>query len=261
MKVVIFCGGLGVRMGEATQRIPKPMITIGTQPILWHIMKWYASWGHTDFILCLGHRAEVVKDYFLAYNEALANDFVLSNGGRDVELLGSDISAWRITFLDTGVQSSIGERLRRVAPYLGDDPYFLATYGDGVTDAPLDEMIATLERSGKTGMFLSVKPRVEYHLVRSDADGVVTAVEQLAQAEVRINGGFFVFRRDILDAIEPGEELVEQPFARLIERGELLAYPYDGFWEPMDTIKDKQRLDAFMESGRAPWKRDANPYS
>ncbi len=259
MKVVIFCGGLGVRMGEATQRIPKPMIAVGTQPILWHLMKWYASWGHTDFILCLGHRAEVVKDYFLKYNEALANDFVLSNGGRDVELLGSDISDWRITFVDTGVQSSIGERLRRVGPHLGDDDYFLATYGDGVTDAPLDEMIATLERSGKTGLFISVKPRLEYHLVQSDGDGVVTAIEQLAHADVRINGGFFVFRRDILDAIEPGEELVEQPFARLIERGDLLAYPHDGFWEPMDTIKDKQRLDALIESGRAPWRRDRTP--
>jgi glucose-1-phosphate cytidylyltransferase len=261
VKVVIFCGGLGVRMGEATQRIPKPMIAIGTQPILWHLMKWYASWGHTDFILCLGHRSEVVKDYFLAYNEALANDFVLSNGGRDVELLGSDISDWRITFVDTGVQSSIGERLRRVRPHLGDDAYFLATYGDGVTDAPLDEMIATLERSGKTGLFISVKPRLEYHLVRSDDDGVVTAIEQLAQADVRINGGFFVFRREILDAIEPGDELVEQSFARLIERGELLAYPYDGFWEPMDTIKDKQRLDALFESGSPPWKRDRPPDS
>ncbi len=261
MKVVIFCGGLGVRMGEATQRIPKPMIAIGTQPILWHLMNWYASWGHTDFILCLGHRAEVVKDYFLAYNEALTNDFVLSNGGRDVELLGSDISDWRITFVDTGVQSPIGERLRLVGPYLGDDPYFLATYGDGVTDAPLDDMIATLERSGKTGLFISVRPRLEYHLVRSDADGVVTAIEQLAHADVRINGGFFVFRRDVLDAIEPGEDLVEEPFARLIERGELLAYPYDGFWEPMDTIKDKQRLDALLESGGVPWKRDASPES
>jgi glucose-1-phosphate cytidylyltransferase len=261
VKVVIFCGGLGVRMGEATQRIPKPMIAIGTQPILWHIMKWYASWGHTDFILCLGHRAEIIKDYFLGYNEALANDFVLSNGGRDVELLGSDISDWRITFVDTGVQSSIGERLRRVRPYLGDDPYFLATYGDGVTDAPLDEMIATLERSGKTGLFMSVKPRLEYHRVQSSTDGVVTAIELLAQADVRINGGFFVFRSDVLDAIEPGEDLVEQPFERLIERGELLAYPYDGFWEPMDTIKDKQRLDALFENGRAPWQRDPTPDS
>ncbi len=253
MKVVIFCGGLGVRMGEATQRIPKPMIPIGTQPILWHIMKWYASWGHTDFVLCLGHRAEVVKDYFLHYNEALANDFVLSNGGREVELLASDISDWRITFVDTGAQSTIGERLRRVGDHLTDEEFFLATYGDGVTDAPLDDMIGTLERSGKTGLFISVRPRLEYHLVRSDGDGVVTSVEPLALADVRINGGFFVFRREIFDVIEPGDELVDQPFARLIQRGELLAYAYDGFWEPMDTIKDKQRLDALVESGTAPW--------
>jgi glucose-1-phosphate cytidylyltransferase len=259
VKVVIFCGGLGVRMGEATQRIPKPMIPIGTQPILWHIMKWYASWGHTDFILCLGYRAESVKQYFLTYQEALANDFVLSNGGRDVELLGSDISDWRITFLDTGVQSTIGERLRRVGPYLEGEERFLATYGDGVTDAPLDEMIATLDRSGKTGLFLSVKPRVEYHLVRADDDGTVRAIEVLSDADLRINGGFFVFRREIFDAIEPDEELVEQPFARLIDRGELLTFPYDGFWEPMDTIKDKQRLDALLESGDAPWTRDRTP--
>jgi glucose-1-phosphate cytidylyltransferase len=254
VKVVIFCGGLGVRMGEATQRIPKPMITVGTQPILWHIMKWYASWGHSDFVLCLGHRGEMVKQYFLDYNEALANDFVLSNGGREVELLGSDISDWRITFLDTGMQSTIGERLKAVEPYV-DEPVFLATYGDGLTDAPLDEMIAVLEKTGKTGVFVSVRPRLEYHVVRSDGDGVVEAIESLTNADVRINGGYFVFRREIFDVIEPGEELVEEPFARLIERRALLAYPYDGFWEPMDTIKDKQKLDALLASGEAPWLR------
>jgi glucose-1-phosphate cytidylyltransferase len=254
MKVVLFCGGLGVRMGEATQRIPKPMITVGTQPILWHIMKWYASWGHTDFVLCLGHRGEMVKEYFLSYNEALANDFVLSNGGRDVELLGSDISDWRITFVDTGSRSTIGERLKAVEGFV-DDEVFLATYGDGLTDAPLDEMVALLERSGKTALFVSVRPRLEYHVVRSDGDGVVEAIESIAQADVRINGGFFVFRREIFDAIRPGEELVDAPFARLIERRELLAYPYDGFWEPMDTIKDKQKLDALFASGEAPWLR------
>ena len=253
MKVVIFCGGLGVRMGEATQRIPKPMITVGTQPILWHIMKWYASWGHSDFVLCLGHRGEMVKQYFLDYNEALANDFVLSNGGREIELLGSDISDWRITFFDTGMQSTIGERLKAVEPYV-DEPVFLATYGDGLTDAPLDEMIAVLEKTGKTGVFVSVRPRLEYHVVRSDGDGVVEAIESLTNADVRINGGYFVFRREIFDVIEPGEELVEEPFARLIERRALLAYPYDGFWEPMDTIKDKQKLDALLESGAAPWR-------
>ena len=257
MKVVIFCGGLGVRMGDATQRIPKPMIQVGPQPIVWHIMKWYASWGHTDFVLCLGYRAEVLKRYFLDYSEALANDFILTSGGGDVELLGSDITDWRITFADTGIHSSIGERLRRVAGHLQDADYFLATYGDGLTDAPLDDMIATLVESGKTGLFLSVHPRLDYHVVKADGQGVVTSIASLSESDIRINGGYFVFKREFLDQIGPGQELVEEPLANLIARGELLAYPYDGFWEPMDTIKDKQKLDALIESGLAPWRRDS----
>ena len=168
VKVVIFAGGFGVRMGEQTQRIPKPIIRVGEQPILWHIMKYYASWGHKDFILCLGYKAETIKEYFLSYNEALANDFVLSNGGRSVELLGSDISDWRITFVDTGAQSTIGDRLRLVAPHLGDDEYFLATYGDGVTDAPLPDMIERLQDSGKMGIFLSTRPMFTAHVVSTD---------------------------------------------------------------------------------------------
>ncbi len=228
MKVVIFCGGLGVRMGEETQRIPKPMITVGNRPILWHIMKWYASWGHDDFILCLGYKAECIKEYFLNYNEALSNDFVLSNGGRDVELLGSDISDWRITFVDTGAQSTIGERLLAVAPHLGDDEYFLATYGDGLTDAPLPDMIERLRASGKTGLFLSVRPMLNAHVVDADDDGVVRSIEDMQEADVWINGGFFVFRRDVLDDINPGEELVDEPFGRLIERGRADRVPLRG---------------------------------
>jgi glucose-1-phosphate cytidylyltransferase len=255
MKVVIFCGGLGVRMGEATQSIPKPMIPIGGRPILWHIMKWYASWGFDDFILCLGYKAEVIKQYFLDYNEALSNDFVLSNGGRDVELLGTDISNWRVTFVDTGARSTIAERLLAVSPYLADDPYFLATYGDGLTDAPLPDMIERLRTTGKTALFLSVRPMQSLHVIEADEDGVVSCVEDMQQASVWINGGFFVLRRDLLDYVNPGEELVDEPFQRLIDHGELLAYRYDGFWEPMDTIKDKQRLDAFIETGRAPWQQ------
>ena len=260
MKVVLFCGGLGVRMGEETQRIPKPMITVGNRPILWHIMKWYASWGHHEFIICLGYKGERIKEYFLNYNEALNNDFVLSNGGKDVELLGSDtanandISNWRITFVDTGMQSTIAERLLKVAPYLGNDEYFLATYGDGLTDAPLPNMIDQLQSSGKTGLMISVRPMFNAHLVDADPDGAIRSVEEIREADMRINGGFFVFRRDLLDYVNPGEELVDEPFARLIEAGELLAYRYDGFWEPMDTIKDKQRLDALAESGKAPWR-------
>ena len=256
MKVVIFCGGMGVRMGEATQRIPKPMIHVGSRPILWHIMKWYASYGHTDFILCLGYQAQVVKEYFLNYSEALANNFVLSNGGRDVELFGRDMDNWRITFVDTGINAVVGERLKAIEPYVAGEDMFLATYGDGLTDAPLDHMIATLAGSGRTGLVISVRPTVEVHLLHSSDDGVVTSVQRLANADVWINGGFFVFRPGIFDAIEPGEDLVDEPFARLIERSELLSYRYEGFWEPMDTIKDKQKLDALWESGSPPWRRD-----
>ena len=254
MKVVIFCGGLGVRMGEETQRIPKPMITVGGRPILWHIMKWYASWGHNEFILCLGYRAEIVKEYFLNYNEALSNDFILSNGARDVELLGSDISDWRITFVDTGTQSTIAERLLAVVSYLGEDEYFLATYGDGLTDAPLPDMIERLQASGKTGLFICVRPVFNAHVIDAGEDGVVRSVADMQQADVWINGGFMVLRRDVLEYVNPGEELVVEPFQRLIEQGGLLAYRYEGFWEPMDTIKDKQRLDALAESGKAPWR-------
>ena len=260
MKVVIFCGGLGVRMGEATQRIPKPMIAIGTQPILWHLMKWYASWGHTEFILCLGHRAEGRQGLLPRVQRGACQRLraVERRTRRGAPRLGTSPTGGSPSWTP-GVQSSIGERLRRVGPHLGDDAYFLATYGDGVTDAPLDEMIATLERAADGTLHLGeattgVPPRAVGRRRGGDR-----RIELLAQADVRINGGLFVFRREILDAIEPGEELVEQPFARLIERGELLAYPYDGFWEPMDTIKDKQRLDALFESGRPPWRRGLPP--
>lgn len=257
MKVVIFCGGLGVRMGEATQRIPKPMIPVGNQPILWHIMKWYALWGHNEFILCLGYRGESVKEYFLTYHEALANDFVLA--GSDVQLLGRDMEDWRITFLDTGIQASVGDRLRAVRPHLGADEYFLCTYGDGLTDAPLDDMIDQLAASGKSGLFLSVRPRLSYHVIYAGGDGIVQDIEPMMSADVRINGGFFVLRPSVIDEVEPGEEIMEGAIRKLSERGEMIAYRYDGFWAGMDTIKDKQDLDMLIESGRAPWRMKPKP--
>jgi glucose-1-phosphate cytidylyltransferase len=255
MKVVIFCGGMGVRMGEATQRIPKPMITVGNQPILWHIMKWYASWGHKEFILCLGYRAEVVKQYFLAYHEALGNDFVLSGG--EVQLLGSDLDDWRITFLDTGIQSSIGDRLRKARPYIGDDEFFLCTYGDGLTDAPLDDMIERLVASEKMALFMCVRPRLSYHVVETHPDGAVRAIHPMEEANVHINGGFLVLRSTIFDELQPGEDIMDEA-ARLAGEGEIIAYPYDGFWAPMDTMKDKQDLDAIVEGGEIPWLARAN---
>jgi glucose-1-phosphate cytidylyltransferase len=255
MKVVIFCGGFGVRMGEATQRIPKPMITIGGRPILWHIMRYYASWGHTEFILCLGYRAEVVKEYFLSYKEALSNDFVFSRGGKDLTLLSTDIDEWKITFVDTGIRSTIGDRLRLVRSFIEDDEMFLATYGDGVTDLPLDEMVESFRAGGRTAAFIAVRPNTNTHVVQMNGDGEVTGIDDIADAGVFINGGFFAFRREIFDVVNPGEELVEEPFRRLIAARALGAYRYEGFWAPMDTLKDKQDLDTLWESGDAPWAR------
>jgi glucose-1-phosphate cytidylyltransferase len=255
VKVVIFCGGYGVRMGEETRTIPKPMIEIGGRPILWHIMRYYASWGHDEFILCLGYKGDVVKRYFLSYDGAMLNDFVLdrSSNGTKVELLSKDFEEWRITFVDTGLNSTIAGRLKAVAPHLGDDQAFLATYGDGLTDAPLPTVIDSFYESQRIAQFLSVRPQFNAHLVSTDAEGNVVAVEDLSRSDVRINGGFFVFRREILDLIEPGDELVEETFERLIAQRELVAYPYDGFFGVMDTIKDRQRLETMHESGQAPW--------
>jgi glucose-1-phosphate cytidylyltransferase len=255
MKVVIFCGGYGVRMGEETQRIPKPMIEIGGRPILWHIMRYYSAWGHNEFILCLGYKGEAIKNYFLSYNGALLNDFVLdrNENGTKVELLSRHLEEWRITFVDTGLSTTIGERLKAVEPYIGNDDTFLATYGDGLTDAPLPAIIDAFDASDKTAMFLSVPPQFNAHLVSTDESGNVVAVEDMSRSDLRINGGFFVLKREIMDLIEPGDELVEETFARLIADGELVAYPYEGFFGAMDTIKDRQRLETMHESGQAPW--------
>jgi glucose-1-phosphate cytidylyltransferase len=217
-------------------------------------MKYYAAWGHKDFILCLGYKGESIKEYFLNYNEAYSNDFVLSRGGRDVQLLGSDISDWRITFVDTGIQATLGDRLRMAAPHLEDDEYFLATYGDGLTDAPLDDMVDRLVTSNKTALFLAVRPMYSAHVVYVNGSGIVHSIDHIQEADVWINGGFFVFRRDLLDVIEQNEEVVEEPFRRLIERQELVGYRYEGFFGPMDTMKDKQRLDALADAGTAPWR-------
>jgi glucose-1-phosphate cytidylyltransferase len=242
-------------MGEETRTIPKPMIEIGGRPILWHIMRYYASWGHNDFILCLGYKGEVVKRYFLSYDGAMLNDFILDRGanGTKVELLSRDLEEWRITFVDTGLNSTIAERLKAVDRYLGDDEVFLATYGDGLTDAPLPTLIDTFHENQKIAQFLSVRPQFNAHLVSTDVDGSVVAVEDMSRADIRINGGFFVLRREIMELIEPGDELVEETFARLIAEQELVAYPYEGFFGVMDTIKDRQRLETMHESGQAPW--------
>jgi glucose-1-phosphate cytidylyltransferase len=241
-------------MDESSARVPKPMVPIGTRPILWHIMKYYAHWGHKDFIVCLGHQSEAIKGFFLTYNEALSNDFVFAGGGTHIELIRSDIHDWRITFVDTGRHASVGERLAAVRPYLADEDVFLATYGDGVTDAPLPEIVDRVVSRDVVAGFLSVRPSTySFHTVDADEDGIVREIRNIAASNVRVNAGFFVFRNAIFDQLGPGEDLVDGPFQRLIERRQLLAVDYNGFWAPMDTLKDKALLDTLLERGEAPW--------
>jgi glucose-1-phosphate cytidylyltransferase len=254
MKVVIFCGGLGLRLRELAEAIPKPMIPIGYRPVLWHVMRYYAHYGHTDFLLALGYRADVIKDYFLRYNEALSNDFVLSDGGRRVELLRQDIEDWRISFVDTGLRSNLGERLVALRPYLVDEEIFLANYGDCLTDAPLPDLIDDFRRQGRVAAFLSVRPtNYSFHVVRMKDERLVETIDDIRSADLWINGGYFIFRREIYDFIRPGEELVVEPFRRLVAAKQLIAYRYEGFWAPMDTLKDVQTLEAMAEAGRPPW--------
>ena len=252
MKVVLFCGGLGLRMREASERAPKPMIPVGNRPLLLHLMKYYAHFGHTEFILCLGYQAHVIKDYFLHYNEALLNDFVLTHDGT-VELIRSDIHNWRITFVHTGLRTAIGQRLRAVREYIGDDEFFLANYADALTDAPLPDLIASLRDRDKIATFLCVQPTHSFHFVALNERSEVTDIQDVKHANIWINGGYFAFHRDIFDYIHEGEELVEAPFQRLIAEDQLLAYRYQGFWAPMDTLKDRDNLESLFESGQPPW--------
>jgi glucose-1-phosphate cytidylyltransferase len=229
------------------------MNLIGPRPILWHLMKYYAHFGVTDFILCLGHHADVIKRYFLNYDESVSNDFILSNGGANVEMLHTDITDWRITFVDTGLSANIGERLCAVRNHLEGEDVFLANYADGLSDLHLPSYVERSIRSGKIANFLCVKPNLSLHAVTLDADGRVRRIAAISETDLRINGGFFVFRREIFDFIKQGEELVEEPFERLIGLNQLSAHNYDGFFGAMDTFKDKQHLEELYLGGRAPW--------
>jgi glucose-1-phosphate cytidylyltransferase len=252
MKVVLFCGGLGTRLRELSGDIPKPMVEIGYRPILWHIMKYYAHFGHKDFILCLGYKANVIKNYFLKYDECTSNDFTITKGGQEINLHKSDISDWNITFVDTGMKSNIGQRLKAVEKYLKGEEYFLANYADGLSDMPLNEMIDNFKKSGKIACFVCVKPSQSFHVVTLKGDDVVEKIQYVKDTDILINGGYFVFRKDIFNYIKDGEELVIEPFERLISEGQLTGYKYDNYW-CMDTFKEHQELNDMCNDGDAPW--------
>jgi glucose-1-phosphate cytidylyltransferase len=253
MKVVLFCGGLGTRLREYSETVPKPMVEVGSQPILWHLMKYYAHFGHTEFILCLGYRGDYIKRYFVEYSEWMSNDFRMGPGGAIETMTDDDVSSWSITFVDTGLASNIGERLVAVRHLLDSDEMFLANYSDGLTDLDLGEYLRWFESTGKTASFVSVRPSATFHPVHSSEDGTVTSVQTADDREMWINGGYFALRREIFDHIEPGEELVEEPFGRLIKHGDLVTMRHPGFWACMDTYKEKKMLDAMYERQEMPW--------
>lgn len=252
MKVVLFCGGMGTRLREFTGDIPKPMVKIGYRPILWHLMKYYAHYGHKDFVLCLGYKADVIKQFFLQYEEWISNDFTLSRGGKDLRLENSDIEDWNITFVDTGLRANIGQRLLAVRKYVQDDDVFLANYSDGLTDMDLTAMIERFRASGKVAAFVAAKPSQSFHMVLLEPDGHVQSIRSVHESDLMINGGFFAFRRQIFEYIRPGEELVGEPFGRLIAERQLIGYRAEHFW-CMDTFKEQQELTDLFNAGCAPW--------
>jgi len=253
MKVVLFCGGLGTRLREYSDTIPKPLVNIGPRPILWHLMKYYAHQGHTDFILCLGYRGELIKEFFLNYNECMSNDFEMTDGGKTIKLQNSDIDNWRIAFVDTGLKSNIGQRLKAVQGYLKGEDMFLANYSDGLSDLLLTDYINKFERTNAIAGFLSVRPSQSFHGVRADNEGTVLDIQHVRDSDIWINGGFMILRRQIFDYMKDGEELVEEPFRRLIAERRLLAQRHEGFWAAMDTFKDKITLDDMHARGETPW--------
>jgi glucose-1-phosphate cytidylyltransferase len=253
VKVVLFCGGLGLRIRDYSDSVPKPLVAVGSRPILWHVMKYYAHHGHKDFILCLGYKGEMIKQFFLNYNECMSNDFTLSQGGKKLELFNSDIHDWNITFVDTGIDSNIGQRLKAVEKYLDGEEIFLANYTDGLTDLHLPALIENFKNLGCIATFLSAPPNLSYHIVDTGEGGMVREIREMTKSNLRINSGYFAFRRQIFDYILDGEELVKEPFQRLIAKKQLLAYEHEGFFLAMDTFKDRQQMEDLLSTGAAPW--------
>jgi glucose-1-phosphate cytidylyltransferase len=249
----MFCGGLGMRMRDGVTNAPKPMAMVGERPLLWHVMRYYAHFGHTDFVLCLGYGASAVKDFFLNYDETRSNDFVLENGASEVKLFSRDISDWRITFVDTGLNSPIGERLRRVRRFVEGEAMFLANYADVLTNASLPDMIDRFEASSAVAGLLAVPPQSSHHVVEIGDTGLITQVTPMRDLRQWENGGYFLIRPDIFNYLREGEDLVEDALVRLVPQGGVLAYPYKGYWSPADTVKERAQLEDMYHKGNCPW--------
>lgn len=253
MKVVLFCGGPGVRPRQDAAPLPKSMMTIGDRPLLWHVMRYYAHFGHTDFILCLGYGASVIKDYFLRYDETLSADFTLLGGGRDLRLSATDITDWTITFVDTGLNSTIGERLMRVRRHVEDEPIFLANYADTLTDARLPELIERFRRDRAVAAMLAVPARPTRYALDFGARDQVTRILPVRDLVPWQCGGYFLFRPEIFGVLRDGEDLMPHAFDRLLSDGRLTAWRYTGFWQAVESMRDRTELEEHYLAGDCPW--------
>lgn len=253
MKTVILAGGLGTRLAEETDLTPKPMVEIGGSPMLWHIMKIYASHGFKEFVVALGYRPEVVKDYFLNYYH-VRNDFTIEVAAGTVEVHDSGHEDWRVHLIDTGIATQTGGRIKRLENWLRDGTFML-TYGDGVSDASIEALVAFHRAHGKLATVTAVRPPARFGGLVFDGDRVVEFVEKPQIGEGWINGGFFVLEPDVLEYIDGDETIWErEPLERLAEDGQLVAYRHDGFWQSMDTLRDVRLLESLWQSGEVPWK-------
>lgn len=251
MKVVLFCGGYGMRMRDGASDLPKPMHPVGPRPLIWHVMRYYAHFGHRDFVLCLGYGAHHIKNYFLHYDETESNDFVLHQG--EVELMGSDIGDWNITFVHTGLDSPIGERLRRVRALVQDEEMFHANYADVLTDAPLDRMVEQFAGTDALGQLMAVPPQSAFHCVDVTDDGRLDSISTLQEMPLWENGGYLMFRPEIFDYLEKDCDLIGDVCAPLARKGRMSAYRHRGFWQPADTVKERNALEAAYQGGTRPW--------
>ncbi len=255
MKAVILAGGLGTRLAEETSARPKPMVEIGGKPILWHIMKMYSQFGVNEFIICLGYRGYMVKEYFTNYGLHMSDVTVDLRLG-SVEVHRNDSEDWKISLIDTGATTMTGGRLRRVMPFIGNDQNFCLTYGDGVSDVDIGGAIAFHREHGKRATVTAVRPASRYGQLDLDGHEVRAFAEKPVEEGGWINGGFFVLSRDVEDYLGHDDECVweRDPLERLAAEGELRSYFHDGFWQPMDTLRDRQMLEGMWDRGEAPWK-------
>jgi glucose-1-phosphate cytidylyltransferase len=252
MTVVLFCGGLGIRLRGHAAGVPKPLVPIGGEPILTHLMRWYAHHGHRDFVLCLGHGGQRIVRHFLRAWEPVAAES-LPGGVTRLRVRSDPLGKWTVTLVPTGLGARIGERLRAVRRYL-DGATFLANYADGLADLDLPEFLTRFRASGALGGLITVRPASTHHLISVDRQGMVDGVRLPAEAGLRVNGGFFAFRSEIFDWLASGEDLIDGLFPRLLAERRLFGYPHDGFWACMDTPKDWLALQEMDADARTPWK-------